>query len=393
MEKWLSAKAGGKHVSAIFLDFLKAFDRVWHKGLLHKLLSCGVSLDSTAWIADYLCNRSLRVRVGSSISSPQPMNAGVSQGSHLGPVLFLVFINDLPAAVNIPTELFADDALLHYQADKDNSLTSSAVIQAAVSDAEAWALSWKGKFSHSKTKLLTTDNSNTFPPPTIDGQLIEIVDTHCHLGLTVCANFQFSKHVRRILLKGSRRIGLFRCLANHLPRVILESLYVSYIRPVFEYASPVWHGSIKADEASALERLQASAARRVLRADWYTPKAVLFEELRWPCLRWRREVIGMTLFYRLLQNQQSPLTELTFPFSKDKNKHVTRKPLNLLLPLSSSAKYTKNFFFRSAIIWNSLPHTLQALDTAVKFRVALEEHWIAQKYNPCWDPCKVLSSV
>ena len=143
MEKWLSAKAGGKHVYAISMNFLKAFDRVWHNELLHKLLSCGVSLDSTAWIADYLCNRSLRVRVGSSISSPQPMNAGVSQGSHLGPVSFLVFINDLPAAVNIPTELFADDALLHYQADKDDSLTSSAVIQAAVSDAEAWALERK----------------------------------------------------------------------------------------------------------------------------------------------------------------------------------------------------------------------------------------------------------
>ena len=84
--------------------------------------------------------------------------------------------------MNIPTELFADDALLPYQADKDDSLTSSAVIQAAVSDAEAWALSWKGKFSHFNTKLLTIENSNTFPQPTIDGKLIEIVDTHCHLG-------------------------------------------------------------------------------------------------------------------------------------------------------------------------------------------------------------------
>ena len=109
-----------------------------------------------------------------------------------------------------------------------------------------------------------------------------------------------------------------------------------YIRPVFVYASPFWHGTVKADEAAAFERLQASAVRRVFLADWYTPKAVLFEELRCPCLRWRREVIRMTLFYRLLQNRQSPLTELTLPLSKDNNRHVTRKPLNHLLPLSSA---------------------------------------------------------
>ena len=80
---------------------------------------------------------------------------------------------------------------------------------------------------------------------------------------------------------------MLSCLANDLPRPILESLYVSYTRPVFEYASPVWHGSIKADVASALERLQASAARRVLRANLYTPKAVLCSAMALPSLEKR----------------------------------------------------------------------------------------------------------
>ena len=142
-----------------FMQLLKSFDRVRHKGLLPKILSRGVSLDSAAWIADYLCNKSLEVRVGSSISSPQPMNAGVPQGS-IGPVLFLVFTNYLPGAANVPTEVFAAGALLHYQADKDDSSTSGALIQAAVS--EDIGISWKGKFSHCRQNYLQLKMATPF---------------------------------------------------------------------------------------------------------------------------------------------------------------------------------------------------------------------------------------
>ena len=113
VDTWLRDLDNGNQLSAIFMDFQKAFDRVWHTGLVHKLRTLGVLPNSVSWISSFLTDRTIAVRVGSCLSSQHTISAGVPQGSHLGPVLFLVFINDLPDHVNIPTELYADDALLH----------------------------------------------------------------------------------------------------------------------------------------------------------------------------------------------------------------------------------------------------------------------------------------
>ena len=81
---------------------------------------------------------------------------------------------------------------------------------------------------------------------------------------------------------------------------VIKKLYVYYVRPVMEYASPVWHGSITEEEAIAMERVQASVARCVSKSPWSTPKERLFESLDWPSLRWRRDVASMILSHKLL---------------------------------------------------------------------------------------------
>ena len=131
----------------------KAFDRVWHHGLLHKLASIGLSCHRFTWLRSYLLNNRIVVRVGEALSELHCLSAGVPQGSHLGPILFTVFINDLPQAVCVPTELYADGALLHLHGVKLNSAVVT-TIQGVIDNAAEWAASWHGSFSHSKTKIV-----------------------------------------------------------------------------------------------------------------------------------------------------------------------------------------------------------------------------------------------
>ena len=134
---------------AVILDFMNPFDKVWHGGLLFKLLSNGISATSVAWLYSYLSDRTLQTRVGHTLSSPQHVSAGVPQVSHLGPVRFLLFINNLPSFISLPSELYSDDALLHPHCPSTTPSSGRAVtLQTAIISAEDWALSWHGKFRH-----------------------------------------------------------------------------------------------------------------------------------------------------------------------------------------------------------------------------------------------------
>ena len=180
VDTWLRDLDNRNQLSAIFMDFQKAFDRVWHTGLVHKLRTLGVQPNSVFWISSFLSDSTIAVPVGSCLSSQHTISAGVPQGSHLGPVLFLVFNNDLPDHVNIPTELYADDALLHHTFKRSTTaLSVRGALQTAVLAAEQWALQWHGRFGHAKTKQLNIGQRQNLPLATVieDHQIEEVVNS------------------------------------------------------------------------------------------------------------------------------------------------------------------------------------------------------------------------
>ena len=395
-EKWFRALEQGKNVTAVFLDFQKAFDKVWHHGLLHQLTALGISPRSLTWLTSYLSDRSITVRVGSTCSERKTISSGVPQGSHLGPVLFIIFINSLTHAVCIPTDIYADDTTLHHEhSPRAPDCPSYQELQEAINCTEDWAESWHGKFGHAKTRILSTSQDQLLQAltPTINGQPIKIADSHRHLGVILSSNLKWSSHACNVLQTAAKRAGLLRVMSNDLPLPVATRLYIYYVRPTMEYASAVWHGSLREDNAMSMERIQASVARRLLRADWFTPKEKLIEQLGWPALRWRREISSLTLFHKLLHSRPEPLREWLFPFAQTTSSRHRRKPLQLLLPQARTNRYRESFFYRSALLWNSLPHDIQAHTNSTTFRTAIEQHWTAYRYTTTQNIPVPLSSA
>ena len=144
-DRWFRALERGKNITAVFLDFRKAFDRVWHPGLLYQLSTLGISEWSVKLLTSNLSERQISVRVGSTMLEYKTISCGVPQGSHLGPVLFIVFINNLPSTVSNPTEIYADDTTLHHEHSTLPSCSTYPALQEAIVCTEEWAESWHGQ--------------------------------------------------------------------------------------------------------------------------------------------------------------------------------------------------------------------------------------------------------
>ncbi len=387
-DNWIRALVAGSSAAAVFMDFEKAFDKVWHCGLLHKLATRGLESSAIDWLSDYLRERTLSVRVGCETSNPYPITAGVPQGSHLGPVLFLAFIDDLPSATESATELYADDALLHTTFALKDPVTDIEGLRNSVNDASAWAHLWRGRFGPSKTVALgigTGANGVLKDAQLMIGSTVmNVVDVHKHLGVYISSDLRWSHHVFSIISTCKKRAGLLRLMAYDLPKDVSSALYLHYVRPSLEYACQVWHAALPSDLALALERLQASVARSILRAPWTTPKRTLLEDLDWPSLRWRRSVACVVYLHRLLQRttrRNVLLSDCLFPFHCTISSRDVRKPFQLILPRAGTSSYVKSFFYHASLLWNSLPHSLQSIKNSNLFKRSVEEHWQAFRFD------------
>ena len=133
----------------MFCDISKAFDRVWHKGQLHKLSCIGCSNPLVKWFSSYLSNRRQRVVINGVSSDWSTIHAGVPQGSILGPLLFLIYINDIVKDIGSEIRLFADDTSLYIVVDSPN--TAAGIINADLNRISNWAIGWLVKFNANKT--------------------------------------------------------------------------------------------------------------------------------------------------------------------------------------------------------------------------------------------------
>ena len=226
----------------IFLDLSKAFERVWHKGLVHKLQCNEISGNLLMLLQDFLHNRKQRVILNGQASEWQSVSSGVPQGSVLGPLLFIVYTNDIVENVKCDIRLFADDTSLF---SRVNDATQTAFkISEDLDKIEKWAWQWKMEFNADKSEeiIFSTKRKQPFHPPIeLGNQAIVRRNEHNHVGVILDSKLNFQSQVREAVIKARRGIGLIKCLSKYVSRDVLDQVYKLYVRPHLDYGDIIYH--------------------------------------------------------------------------------------------------------------------------------------------------------
>ena len=220
-------------VCSVYLDISKAFDRVWQDGLIYKLKRCGVSGRLLSLIINFLKDRKQQTVLNGQCSDWGDISAGVPQGSILGPLFFLVYINDLIADLKCNVKLFADDTSLFTVVRESNIAKND--MDHDLKLISQWAHDWRMSFNPDPQKqameLMFSRKRNELDHPVIhfNNIPVEKVNEHKHLGITLDPKLSFSAHIKTAISKSRKGIGLLKYLSKYLPRSTLNELYKLHV--------------------------------------------------------------------------------------------------------------------------------------------------------------------
>jgi hypothetical protein len=248
-------------VDVAYIDFKKAFDSVVHSKLCCKLKSHGASGKLLNWVTDFLFNRVQAVKVNNSISDFVAVKSGVPQGSVLGPVLFLLYINDIVDifGTGLSVKLFADDVKIYAVI---NDINDVAIFQAGLDALHAWSADWQLPISIQKCNILHLGRNNNNYTYSVDGIILPNVSDIVDLGITVDSNLRFSHHYRCMVNKANHRASLtLKSFVCREPKLLFKAFTV-YVLPLVEYCSPVWAPTYKKD-IEIIERVQRRFTKRL----------------------------------------------------------------------------------------------------------------------------------
>ncbi|KAI8496520.1 hypothetical protein Bbelb_258190 [Branchiostoma belcheri] len=329
-------------IHAVFVDFSRAFDTINHGQLLLTLADFGVRRDLWLSIRSYLEGRSQRVKWGSCLSKPHDVLAGVPQGGLLSPLLFVICINSLdtclPSSV-LPVK-YADD------------LTNSEFLmgslpgqtQRALDAITEWSVPFSLATNGGKTKDMIVsarrkENVPVPPHPTVDGKQIERVVTFKLLGVQISADLTWDAHVQYMLSKTRPRIYYLAAARKAgLPPDVLTQIYLSFIRPILEYASPVW-GGLPIRLTHILEGVQKRCCRIM---------GIPTNSL--PTLASRRDQATLRVFRSILDDKDNPLNcFISCPLHSG---YDLRRVRHVMTSHSRTKRHEQSFFPRAIKLYN-----------------------------------------
>ena len=361
-------------VCMIFLDISKAFDRVYHEGLLFKLKQLGIEGNLLNWIKSYLSNRKQRVLVNGKASDWQCTNAGVPQGSILGPLLFLVYINDIVNSIESDIYIFADDTSL--MRPIIDAVDDFNILNEDLNKLSNWAQQWRVTFNAKKTEYMIFSLKNKIPdyPELFLGNTkIAQVRTHSHLGITFDSKLTWKTHINNICTKASQRVSNIKRIRHLIPRKTSEVLYKSLARPILEYGDVVFDNTTQ-EMKKLIEHVQRDALVMITCAYRRTPTLNLYKETGFDMLEDRRKQHRLVLFYKMTHNLAPEyLCGLVPPPAGENHTHRLRSSSNgtLSIPYARTAKYANSFIIKTTRNWNELDIKVRQVSTLNTFKMKI----------------------
>ena len=308
-----------------------------------------------------------------------PIEFGVPQGSILGPLLFVLYINDLPDVVqHAKIVLYADDTALLFAARcvtdiqfflnqdltkvanwlEDNHLTLN------VSKTKCMLLGTRAKVDHAMAMDIS-----------LFGKVLEQVVIFKYLGIWPDQYVSWEKHIDAMAAKISQRLGVLRRVSPFISKYARVVLYNTIVLPIFDYCDIVWSNCTKS-QLDKLQKLQNRAARIILFKENRTPIADMFHELNWKNLETRHRYHQAVLMYKVMNNQAPPYLKNMFTSVSNLHQYSTRQSMyNLHLTCGKSVSSQRTFSFRGTKTWNNLPNELKISPTLATFK---SNYWKCQ---------------
>ena len=369
-------------VDIVYLDYQKAFDSVPHERLLNKLYAYGIRGIILTWIRNFLINRTQRVTVCGVSSNQANVTSGIPQGSVLGPLLFLIYVNDLPEVVKSTIKLFADDTKIYRVIKSDRD---SAILQNDLLDIMKWSEKWQLPFNLTKCKVMHLGSQNkefkyNLGERKQNGEQLnlETVTEEKDLGVRFDDKLNFIGHISEVVSKGNQRIGLVRRNFHIIDNEMFLLIYKSLIRPVLEYCNTVWTPIYKKDSRS-LEQVQRRATKLVknIRDCDYPTRLRL---LKLPSLVYRRRRAVMLQIFRIFKGIDKLEPDHFFSLIGATRGH----PWKIFKPQNKNIIKCNTLASRAVNDWNALSTNTVLAPTLNIFKSSLEDEWKDKpwKYDP-----------
>ena len=381
IDKWTEILDRGGCIDVIYMDFMKAFDTVPHNRLMHVLESYGIGGPLLTWIQQFLTGRKQRVVVSGQTSQWYDVISGVPQGSVLGPVLFVVYINTMLEVTKAEDiYLFADDTKLFKEISSVEDIYD---LQTDVDGLYDWTLYSFLRFHPNKCTAMRVTRGDTDAHGPCSYNMNEVrLKNSCEetdLGLIIDSRLTFEQHIMSKVKKANSVVGLIRRTFSYLDSDMFKTLFTSIVRPIVEYAAPVWNPYL-CKHINALEKIQERATKMVPGLDKDYEKRL--RKLKLPTLAYRRYRGDMLEMYKMTHKKYDE--EALGDFMQTSQSHSRGHPYNVYKLRYGHDIRKYSFRLRVQSQWNNLPVKVVTAPSINSFKGRLDKLWRGSDlmYNP-----------